>query len=153
VIAFSGYGHLYLNTITYLFIVRASEAIKLDPIALVLIMFGSLLPDIDSPSSLIGRWFILINYSEDWKVNRWKHRRFPHSLLGMITFSLPIAIYSWKYCFIFMASYLFHLFCDSTTKEGIKFLYPYKKAYNFGKIINGDWLFIIGLAMLLIGFL
>jgi len=144
VIVFSGYVHMAINVSIYVFLIKNIDDMWLSFTVLFFILLGSLFPDVDCPSSIFGKWFILINYSEDPMVNKYNHRRFPHTIIGMLIFGLPIAIFSWKYSLIFMACYISHLICDSTTKKGVKFLYPLsKKSYGIKKVGSGEDLILL----------
>jgi len=82
---------------------------------------ASVLADIDSPTSKLGRKFssrVLFAFS--------KHRGFLHSLTFMflvyliLKFTLPI------FAFPFLFGYSIHLFLDIFTVQGIKLFWPFK---------------------------
>ncbi|MEA3329753.1 MAG: metal-dependent hydrolase [Nanoarchaeota archaeon] len=84
-------------------------------------LFATVLPDIDSSNSKIGKKGIskiLTAFS--------KHRGIFHSLIfvGIVYFFL------WKYFYVisfgFLIGYCLHLFLDCFTKRGVKLFYPFK---------------------------
>ncbi len=87
--------------------------------AAVLILLASILPDIDSSTSFLGRKFKLLK-------NLLKHRGFFHSIFAMTTFTIIVyAIFQEKILsWIFLIGYASHLLADSVTKEGTKLFYP-----------------------------
>ncbi len=89
---------------------------------LLMCVLGALFPDIDTPTSLIGRWFKFISWFT-------RHRGFFHSLfaLGFFT-ALLVLVIGWLYAWAFFAGFLSHLILDSLSKEGLVF---------FGKRMKG----------------
>ena len=84
----------------------------------ILFLLGSLLPDIDEPISMIGRWFHLPV----------KHRGLTHTILllcGLLKW--PVFIWLILGCFL-------HIFWDSFSRMGVCWLYPFSryKEYNNG---------------------
>jgi len=95
-----------------------------DNIAIVMVMLGSLLPDIDSENSLLGRKVKAI-------ARLLEHRGFTHSLAGMLIFvailQIALAVTGIQTSIAaFMYGYLSHLAIDALTVEGIMPLYPLK---------------------------
>ncbi|HJX05820.1 MAG TPA: metal-dependent hydrolase [Candidatus Nanoarchaeia archaeon] len=87
-----------------------------------IILLGSLLPDIDSGTSFIGKRFKLTSLF-------FKHRGMVHSIIFMtgfsiVVFSITKSIY---YFLAFAAGYLSHLLLDSLTPKGVAFFWPNKK--------------------------
>jgi len=86
-------------------------------------VLGALLPDIDHPSSYLGRYF---------KSLKWftKHRAFFHSIIAAVLFTVAVHAMNvqigWPvtYSFAFLFGYLSHLGLDAWTKEGITPFYP-----------------------------
>lgn len=86
------------------------------------ILIASLLPDIDSASSQIGRrWF--------FRPLQWflKHRGMIHSFTFCIIVSLLLAFFIPVLSLPFFLGYFSHLFADSLTIEGIRPFWPMKK--------------------------
>ena len=89
-------------------------------LAIGLILFASLLPDIDEKSSRFGRKVPIISYFT-------KHRTFFHSIL----FLVACVIILWTfldsmYVFAFVAGYAGHLLLDAMTPSGVMPFWPSK---------------------------
>lgn len=113
-------------------------------------MLGTLLPDIDNPNSLVGRYFYL-------PVG---HRRIIHTAYAVFLFLLPGLFFSPLFALGF-GVYL-HLFFDSFSPCGISWWRPYsgyivypsgamvKKGFHF-VLYRGEasaWVFALGFAVL-----
>jgi len=99
-----------------------------------LVVFASLLPDIDHSGSKINRILPLTKYAAKF----FRHRGFFHSIFP------PIIIlggaYYYNYLFIGQAlaiGYLSHLLSDSFTKLGVNYLYPISQFRVMGFIEVG----------------
>jgi len=86
---------------------------------IIISIFFTLLPDIDESSSKIGRKTKPISFFL-------KHRGFFHSL--WIPLILVFALYplSFEISLAIFIGYFSHLILDSFTKEGIRFVYPFR---------------------------
>lgn len=87
---------------------------------------GTLLPDIDTPKSKLGRKLRPFSDMLSWVAG---HRGLVHSLAGMVVFTIPFLIISaWLpgVAKAFVMGYLLHLLLDSLTPSGIQWLYPAK---------------------------
>lgn len=97
-----------------LFSIVISRLLKIN---LILIIIGSLLPDIDNPESIIGTLFKRLSEKIYEKCN---HRGLTHSLLFaaplMVIPSLGIGVLS-------------HLVLDLLTNNGVQLMYPSKNRY------------------------
>lgn len=107
---------------------------------LVLVLFGSLLPDLDTPKSKLGRKVPIISYPMNWIFG---HRKITHSLLFVVitlilgiligqalklTFSLQIAL---------AIGTLSHILGDYVTNNGVPLFAPFsKKRYKFFVTFN-----------------
>lgn len=123
----TGRSHLFFGIGT-----GVIAAVAFKPISFVhipLIGAASLLPDIDSPSSSIGKRFKFIG-----KI--FSHRGFFHTPLFSLLFLLiPDEGIKWS-CFIGIWT---HLFLDSFNKSGIMFFWPLnKKRYGLADIKYGS---------------
>ena len=78
-------------------------------------VFGILLPDIDSPSSMLGRYVHL----------PFDHRTWTHSLF-LYLFLVPAAIL-FKPAMMVLLGVLMHLFEDASSAQGVCFFYPLEK--------------------------
>jgi len=84
-------------------------------------LIATLLPDVDSPVSTLGKnkGFRFLQFFV-------KHRSFIHSFTFCIIISLILAVFFPVISFAFFLGYAIHLFVDSFTKEGIQPFWPYK---------------------------
>ena len=97
-------------------------------VGLILLMFGSLLPDIDSKSSALGRFLYLPVQHRTWTHSIWFV--IPLLLLGVIH---PVLSFIWFGC-------LMHILADEFSRGGVCFLYPvhtYKRYENGAFIARG----------------
>lgn len=87
-------------------------------------VIGSLLPDIDTPTSAIGR---LVPFISAPLERRWGHRTVTHSLLalaGLAGLASPLLLLSWSAYTALLIGYLSHLVADCATKSGVPLFYP-----------------------------
>ncbi len=97
----------------------------------IMAIIASLLPDIDSGFSMIGR-----NKPAKLVQILTKHRGILHSLTFCLAVSLIFAFFAPVYSFGFFLGYSLHLLADSFTKLGITPFWPYKGIAN-GVINSG----------------
>jgi inner membrane protein len=100
----------------------------------VIALFSSLIPDIDSRNSKIGKNFfskILTSFS--------KHRGFFHSLFFVLVASSLFYFIFPKAILPFLIGYISHLFLDCLTKRGLNLFYPFKFRIG-GPIRSGSFL-------------
>ena len=87
-------------------------------LAILLILFGSLLPDVDEKSSRFGRHVPIISYFT-------KHRTFFHSILFGVTCVVALSLLVEKpYVLAFVAGFSSHLLLDAMTPAGVKPFWP-----------------------------
>lgn len=87
------------------------------PLCILFYLFGTVIPDIDSPHSLIGRYAYLPI----------RHRTWTHCFLPII---LCVIISVWFRPVVFFGIGIFiHLFYDSFSGTGIRWLYPLQFRY------------------------
>lgn len=87
---------------------------------IIVAIFASMMPDIDNPSSKLGRNIKIVGYVFD-------HRGFFHSLPALILFTLIVSRFVGIITtFAFFIGYLSHLLLDTLNKQGIYWLYPLK---------------------------
>lgn len=127
--------------------------------AILLFYLGTLLPDIDSKDSMLGRFVHL-----PLEHRTWTHTLWFVILLTILVYYVPIMWWLWW-------GYVLHLFWDSFSKAGICWLYPIsryktypggakvKRGHNLKLYGTGDvsetvvtWV-IVGLAVLAVIFL
>lgn len=97
------------------------------------IFLGSILPDIDTPQSMIGRCFRPLSSKLE---RRFGHRTITHSLLGWLTVSLlalPLLIAGREYFLFFSLAYLSHILLDMANIQGVTFFWPDKKRDVLGQ--------------------
>jgi inner membrane protein len=98
--------------------------IALTPAVAACVLLGALLPDIDTPTSLIGR---CCRPLAGWLERRVGHRALTHSLLGLGLASLPVLPLAWiepRWPLAFALGYLSHLLVDAANPPGVPLLYP-----------------------------
>jgi len=92
-------------------------------------LLGSLLPDIDSPKSALGRLLPFVSVPLE---QRFGHRTLTHSLLalaGLGLLLLPLAfLRPGAYCALLLG-YLSHLLADCATQSGVPLFYPSPTVY------------------------
>lgn len=93
------------------------------------LILGSLFPDIDSKTSILGRRLKFFNFFL-------KHRGFFHSISLLILLLLIIYPISMYFAIGFALGFISHLLLDAITKEGIYFLFLGRVK---GKIKVGSW--------------
>lgn len=98
--------------------------------AIATVIVASIFPDIDHPSSLIGKTLLPIS---KFLNKRFGHRTLTHSLLGFLIFTCLFAI-SNNYLFpshqlttIAAIAYASHIILDMMTKAGVILFYPFLK--------------------------
>ena len=96
-IIFNFLGHFIIGSTLGLIVAQ-------NPLVFFCILFGSLLPDIDHPRSVLGRYNIFI---------RWmKHRGHCHTLLGILLLSFPFLLFGTSiYGFIILGA-VAHILSD-----------------------------------------
>ncbi len=116
--------HVSLGALGYLagcaFVDRQPQLSELGMVGL-----GSLLPDIDSPQSLLGKPLFFLSERIE---RRFGHRTITHSFLGLLlaaVLTLPfvprMGLGPWVALLI---GYFAHLLGDMCTKQGIQFYWP-----------------------------
>lgn len=97
---------------------------------MVIVFFGSLLPDIDHSKSLIGKLFL--------PISRWLHRHHGHRTITHSLLFLAIVIFASRFTqslffpsvplsLLLSLSVISHLIFDMMTVQGVPLLYPFKK--------------------------
>ena len=98
---------------------------------------GSLLPDIDHPSSYLGKRHKMVSGVTN---KAFGHRGITHSLLGFILIGIIVNLTDRIEDIVFwlMLGYLLHLLEDSFSQRGVKWLYPFTKS---GSSFGGKFAF------------
>ena len=123
------------------------------PLALFLgSIAGSLMPDIDSPDSYIGKRIPIL---PDLIYNIWGHRTITHSLyvvlaIGIFTLMLPFLNIKMMYQGFFHGfwfGYVFHILADCLNPSGVRLFYPERQRLILCNIeiksTEENWLFNI----------
>ena len=131
--------HILFALFFYLLFVRLFS-MTISIIFTLLLVIGSILPDMDSPNSyvnkhyLIGIGKVISKFSE--------HRGFWHSIYGLIVVTLFMALITFlfrlpdRFIIALPLGYLLHLTADSFTVSGIKWFW--KKGHIKGPIKTGS---------------
>ncbi len=94
-----------------------------EPMALGLACVGSLLPDLDTSSSILGRTFFPLS---QWIEARYPHRSITHSLMASMAIAAvvsPLALSDWRWwCLPF--GHLVSCFSDCFTLQGVQLFWP-----------------------------
>ena len=88
-------------------------------------ILGSLLPDIDSPNSSVGRLLPFVSIPIE---RRWGHRTITHCLLAVGVLSVlssPLVFYRATLYAALLIGYLSHLLADCGTKSGVPLFHPH----------------------------
>ncbi|MBU3940924.1 MAG: metal-dependent hydrolase [Nanoarchaeota archaeon] len=97
--------------------------LKFNLIMVLVCVFASLVPDIDTTKSKLGRkvkplsWFFNVLFG---------HRKLFHGLFFAAGLSFLIYLYSFELALAFFVGYLSHLVIDSFNFAGIRWFYPAK---------------------------
>ncbi|MBU0457718.1 MAG: metal-dependent hydrolase [Nanoarchaeota archaeon] len=91
----------------------------------LMVLLGSILPDIDESKSKINQWSGIIGKIIAFFA---QHRGFYHSLLFfVITFMSVSYLWSNYYAWGLLLGYLAHMFGDGITLMGVQIFYPFSK--------------------------
>jgi inner membrane protein len=98
--------------------------LTLTPAVAACVLVGALLPDVDTPTSLLGR---CCRPLAGWLERRVGHRALTHSLLGLALATLAVLPLAWvngRWPVAFALGYLSHLLVDAANPPGVPLLYP-----------------------------
>ena len=110
----------------------------------IVIILASVLPDIDTPMSKVGKRFKVVGFI-------FKHRGFFHSLLAILIFGfLLMSVYGKEIALAFSIGYLAHLLMDALTVSGVRFFHPFSKKTIKGFVKTGGFLEKIVTASLIV---
>ncbi|MDA2933689.1 metal-dependent hydrolase [Acidobacteria bacterium AH-259-D05] len=152
-------SHLASSALTYLVAASLFESpISIQGITITAV--GSLLPDIDAPTSSIGRPFFPL---ASWINQKVGHRTLTHSLVGLAIFALLMLGLAWilsqwtaegiplmHYAWLLMLGYGTHIFVDTFNKTGVELFWPsklrcvlfYNEKYRIAVASKGDYWFM-----------
>ena len=115
----------------------------------IFVLIGSILPDIDTPKSKIGKKVFLSRIFKFFL----GHRGFIHSIYPVIFVFVVFYYFNMVYAgWGFLIGYLGHLVLDGLTKQGVNFLQPLSSFKIRGFIKVGGFLekIVFGLIIVLI---
>ncbi len=125
-----------------------------DLLFITFLMAGTLLPDIDTAKSTIGKRIRPVSRVLEFIAG---HRGLLHSLAGWLVFAIPIGALGTGALLPFTLGYVSHLLLDSLTPTGVQYLYPLK--YRIRGSIRTDslaerlvFLLFLGMALYLVYF-
>ncbi|MFB3079206.1 MAG: metal-dependent hydrolase, partial [Lysobacterales bacterium] len=152
-------SHLASSAFFYLAATALLEsAINIEGLAVT--AAGSLLPDIDTPTSSIGRPFFPL---ARWINQKMGHRTVTHSLLGMAIFAVLVLGAAWilsqwtgkgpalmHYGWLLILGYGSHILVDTLNKTGVELFWPcklrcvffYNEHYRIASAGSGDYWFM-----------
>lgn len=149
-------GHLamgasaYLITAHYIPTLYNNENGTLWYVNLILTLFGSLLPDIDHPTSTFGRRVRFISYPLSLIFG---HRGITHSFIAIFILAYLIVRvanggfgFAGTYLYYLVpiiVGYLSHLASDFLTPSGVPLLYPHRRRFSLPLIINSAVEFLV----------
>ena len=102
----------------------------------IVVLIGSLLPDVDHEGSTINNLFPLTHYAAKLVTHRGIfHTIFAPIAIGFVIGTLTQPQYGWYV----LIGYLSHLASDSLTKLGVNWLYPFTEEKLGGPVTTGTW--------------
>lgn len=93
-------------------------------------VLASLIPDIDSTKSILGRFFKPVG----WVL---RHRFWLHSVFSAVILSVLIAFIDVRMAYAVFLGYVSHLFLDMFNHQGIAIFYPFSKFRIRGPLKTG----------------
>ena len=93
-------------------------------LAIILVLVGSLLPDIDEKNSRFGRKVPVVSYLT-------KHRTFFHGILFCVFCFIALLVFvELRYALAFVAGFFGHVLLDALTPMGVKPFWPSETKIN-----------------------
>ncbi|MFH1727086.1 MAG: metal-dependent hydrolase [Pseudomonadota bacterium] len=117
----------------FFFLVNSGMEYAVSPLTIGATALGSILPDIDTSRSLVGKTFYPVSKLLE-KLSFVSHRGATHSIItiSFVTIMLVLLGIDKKIVLCFTTGYLAHIYFDSFTPQGVKFLWPFSnKTFNF----------------------
>lgn len=108
------------------------------------LVVGSLLPDIDSKKSILGRYVPFLE-------GLIGHRTFTHTIWAVILMCVISYFSNLTIVWMIAFGYLLHVIQDSFSKQGVAWLYPFGKgyrSYGYAKVKQGFHIPIYGVGSL-----
>lgn len=107
-----GYTHLAAG-------IAAGYILSGTPAGMIAAGVGALLPDLDTPHSMLGSKIPLLS------VIGGGHRGWMHSLIGLAVFSLPVYLYNPQAGYAVATGCITHLVLDMLNPSGVKLFWPF----------------------------
>jgi inner membrane protein len=122
-------SHVIVGLATWIAAAPALHLQPVDPIAVALVVTGSLLPDIDHPKSWVGRRTRPISTAI---ASTFSHRGITHSAIAVIglTTLLLHAGYRRAGVSALIVGYLSHLAADMLTPQGLRLAWPLRRTWG-----------------------
>ncbi len=123
--------HFAIAIFFILLLIGALETTEQKIVFVIVALLATLMPDVDSRFSRVGRPKIarILQFFT-------KHRGVTHSFSFLFVATLLLIVFFPKIALGFFVGYSIHLFADSFTPDGIKPFYPLRKTLR-GKITTG----------------
>ena len=126
--------HIIFSFLISLLIINSFD-IQNKIIFIAILLTASVIPDIDSYKSKIGKKIKPLSFLINVFLG---HRGLFHSIFLLILLSLLIMLVSYELTIAFFIGYLSHLALDSLTPEGVMFFYPFSRKRTKGFIRTGS---------------
>ena len=107
-----GYAHLAAG-------IAAGYILSGTPAGMIAAGAGALLPDLDTPHSMLGSKIPLLS------VIGGGHRGWMHSLIGLAVFSLPVYLYNPQAGYAVATGCITHFVLDMLNPSGVKLFWPF----------------------------
>ena len=123
-------SHVVVGVATWVASAPALHLSTFDPVDLLLVVIGSLLPDIDHPKSWVGQRTRPVSTIIAATLG---HRGITHSALAVIVMAalLSHAGYHRGWISALVVGYLSHLAADMLTTRGLRLAWPLKNTWGF----------------------
>ena len=129
------FSHVVLGVMAASAAEGVTTGTALSPMAVVAAGAGSLMPDIDSPHSWLGRRLPFISWPLAGLIG---HRGLTHSLVIMAIIAAVLVFYAppvWGRAFL--VAYLVHIGADMLTNSGVPLMWPSERRYRVLGIQTG----------------
>ena len=119
--------HVTFAEFVYLLLLTTT-GVSLNPVNAAVIAVSSLLPDVDTAASTVGKLVPLVSLMVERKFG---HRTITHSAIfiaGIAIVSLPLSALSTDIYTCIVVGFGSHTFLDTMTVNGVKLFYPFSTA-------------------------
>jgi inner membrane protein len=115
----------------FFFTIAKVLGVPLNAITVSIVSLGSLLPDIDTPTSALGRTIFPL---ARWIEGRWGHRTITHSFVGLLGFAiicLPLLYWRPPFYIALLIGIISHPLIDIANTTGVALVWPSEKRVVF----------------------